>query len=64
MLQRFLTEGNLRSKWNELAPIYLDYKYTSKHINETSEKLSKFYFGHKTPKNVKESKLAAVSENF
>lgn len=60
MLQSFVTEGSLRTKWKEVAPIYLDYKYTSKNVTEMTESLTKFYFGRSDPKVVAESKIAAV----
>ncbi|OXA40549.1 venom carboxylesterase-6 [Folsomia candida] len=60
MLQSFVTEGSLRTKWKEVAPIYLDYKYTSKNVTEMTESLTKFYFGRSDPKVVAESKIAAI----
>jgi carboxylesterase type B len=59
-VQSVVGEGSLRSRWEELAPIYLDYKYTARNVSATTKMLTKFYFGRMSPKNVPESKLAAI----
>ncbi|ODN01310.1 Esterase 6 [Orchesella cincta] len=59
-LQSFFTEGILRSKWDELAPIFLDYKYTANNVTETTEKISRFYFGSNSPLTVSQSRIAAA----
>lgn len=62
VLQSFFTEGVLRSKWEELAPIFLAYKYTARNVTETTDKISRFYFGPNSPLTVSQSRIAAVSD--
>lgn len=60
-LQSFFTEGILRSRWEELAPIFLDYKYTARNVTEITERITRFYFGGNSPLTVSQSRIAAVS---
>jgi len=61
VVQSVVGEGILRRRWNELAPLFLDYKYTAKNVTQTTNKITRFYFGYESPVTVPESKIAAVS---
>lgn len=60
VLESTILQGLLRQRWKELAPIFLDYKYTSKNVTMTTEILSEFYFGSKGPLDAPQSQIAAV----
>lgn len=64
VLQSFFTEGILRSRWEELAPTFLDYEHTADNVTEVTNKITKFYFGGNSPLTVSQSRIAAVSLRF